>query len=65
MKRLKPDDRRERIIHAACRLHAAGTSVFDLTREQVAKAADCSEGLVTHYFKMSELRQIIIDNDKT
>ena len=48
--RLTPEQRKEQILKAATTM-AEANGVDSLTRDSIAKAAGCAEGLVTHYFK--------------
>lgn len=49
-KRLAPDDRKQQILDAAIRVAGRPGGWAQLTRESVAKEADCAEGLVSRYF---------------
>ena len=49
-KRLQPDDRKQQILTAAIRVAARPGGWSKLTREAVAKEADCAEGLPSKYF---------------
>src|SRR5574340_946913 len=49
-KRLAPDDRKQQILGAAIRVAGRPGGWAQLTRESVAKEADCAEGLPSKYF---------------
>ena len=49
-KRLQPDDRKRQILTAAIRVAARPGGWAKLTRDAVAKEADCAEGLPSKYF---------------
>ena len=49
-KRLQPDDRKQQILTAAIRVAARPGGWAKLTRDAVAKEADCAEGLPSKYF---------------
>lgn len=49
-KRLQPDDRKQQILTAAIRVAARPGGWAKLTRDSVAKEADCAEGLPSKYF---------------
>ena len=49
-KRLKPDDRKQEILDAAIKVAARPGGWAKLTRDAVAKEAECAEGLVSRYF---------------
>ena len=49
-KRLLPDDRKDQILKAAIKVAARPGGWARLTREAVAKEADCAEGLPSKYF---------------
>ena len=59
-KRLKPDIRRGLILQAALDLAEKG-NYTDITREEIAKQADVSVGLVTRYFgTMPQLKRDVM-----
>lgn len=60
MKRLEPTDRKTQILQSA--LHASRVHGYSrVTRDQVAAAAGCSPGLVSHYFStMEKLRKQVM-----
>lgn len=71
MKRLAPKERKEKILEAATRLAMSSTNYAMITRAQVAKEANCTDALVTHYFKTVRrlraetlIRAIELDNHK-
>lgn len=49
-KRLQPDDRKEQILSAAIKVAAKPGGWGKLTRDAVAREAQCAEGLVSKYF---------------
>lgn len=49
-KRLKPDDRKQQILDAAIKVAGKPGGWAKLTRDAVAKEAECAEGLVSRYF---------------
>lgn len=49
-KRLKPDDRKQQILDATIKVAGRPGGWAKLTRDAVAKEADCAEGLVSRYF---------------
>ena len=49
-KRLQPEDRKRQILTAAIRVAARPGGWAKLTRDAVAKEADCAEGLPSKYF---------------
>lgn len=49
-KRLKPDDRKGQILTAAIKVAARPGGWSKLTREAVAKEAECAESLPSKYF---------------
>ena len=49
-KRMQPDDRKQQILTAAIRVAAQPGGWAKLTRDAVAKEADCAEGLPSKYF---------------
>ena len=49
-KRLQPDDRKEQILNAAIKVAARPGGWGKLTRDAVAREAQCAEGLVSKYF---------------
>lgn len=58
--RLRPDDRRDQILTAAVKL-AEEHGYSKITRDQIAAAAGCAPGLVSHYFAtMPQLRRAIM-----
>lgn len=58
---MKKDERKESILIAALQLAADSGGWSTLTRDTVAKAANCSDGLVTHYFgTMQQLRRTVM-----
>jgi AcrR family transcriptional regulator len=59
-KRLEADDRRDQILTAALR-EAEQCGYMRITRQQVAEAAGCANGLVSVYFgTMTQLRRAVI-----
>lgn len=48
--RLQPNDRKQQILDAAIRVASKPGGWSKLTRDAVAKEADCAEGLVSKYF---------------
>lgn len=49
-KRLQPDDRKEQILSAAIKVAGRPGGWGKLTRDAVAREAQCAEGLVSKYF---------------
>ena len=49
-KRLHPDDRKEQILAAALKVAGRPGGWAKLTRDAVAKEANCAEGLPSKYF---------------
>lgn len=49
-KRLQPDARKDQILQAAIKVAARPGGWGKLTRDAVAKEADCAEGLPSKYF---------------
>lgn len=49
-KRLAPDDRKQQILDAAIKVAGRPGGWAQLTRDAVAKEADCAEGLPSKYF---------------
>ena len=50
MSRLQPDNRKSLIMEAALKVAGEPGGFSTLTREKVAREADCSEGLVSRYY---------------
>ena len=48
--RLHPDNRKEQIIDAAVKVAGQPGGWAKLTREAVAREAQCAEGLISKYF---------------
>lgn len=49
-KRLQPDDRKQQILDAAIKVAGRPGGWGKLTRDAVAREAQCAEGLVSKYF---------------
>lgn len=60
-KRLHPDERKEQILTAALKVAARPGGWSKLTRDAVAKEANCAEGLPSKYFgTMAAFRRAIM-----
>ena len=61
MERLKPDERKQQIITAAVELAILKGGYKNITRDDIAGLANCSMGLINHYFgTVEELREEVI-----
>jgi len=60
-KRLLPDDRKHEILTAAIKVAARPGGWAKLTREAVAREAECADGLISKYFgTMTNFRRAIM-----
>lgn len=60
-KRLHPDERKEQILTAALKVAARPGGWSKLTRDAVAKEANCAEGLPSKYFgTMVDFRRAVM-----
>ena len=60
-KRLHPDDRKQQILTAAIRVAARPGGWAKLTRDAVAREAQCADGLVSKYFgTMTQMRRTVM-----
>lgn len=61
IKRLHPDDRKEQILSAALKVAERPGGWTKLTRDAVAKEANCAEGLPSKYFgTMVDFRRAVM-----
>lgn len=61
MERLKPDERKQQIVTAAVELAILNGGYKNITRDGIAALANCSMGLINHYFgTVEELKDEVI-----